>query len=315
MSGLSILEVHKMIRVPQVVTWPIVFIGFDNRHWHGGLLQLIKNDNFLSIFSRFGPFLKVFGQVKEWLILELHKIIRVPHVVAPPIVFVLFYGRDWKGYLFKVRKNDHFFNSFIIFLLLSQVFGHLNQWPILELHETIRMRFSSCVPNCFYFVWWPRLAERSAQTYEKWSIFSIFRRFGHFPHGFGQVNKCPILKLHEMIRVLRAIACPVVFVFFMIGIGKEECSKLWKMIFFFCFHQFRSFPPSFWEGSWVTYINISWNDKSRTCNSVRNCFCFVLWSGMAGTSVQIYGKLLFFWYIYPFWSFPNFLGRLKNGPY
>ena len=59
--------------------------------------------------------------------LELHRIIRVPHVVAPPIVFILFYGRDWKGCLFKVRKNDHFFNSFIIFLLLPQVFGHFNQ--------------------------------------------------------------------------------------------------------------------------------------------------------------------------------------------
>ena len=40
--------------------------------------------------------------------LELHKIIRVSHAVALPIVFVLFYERGWQGGVIKVMKNDHF---------------------------------------------------------------------------------------------------------------------------------------------------------------------------------------------------------------
>ena len=44
---------------------------------------------FLSIFSRLRSFPKVFGQVKEWLILESHEMIRVPHVVAFPTVSIL----------------------------------------------------------------------------------------------------------------------------------------------------------------------------------------------------------------------------------
>ena len=43
-----------------------------------------------------GPFPQVFGQVKQWLMLELHETIRVSHVVLCPIVFILFYDdQDW----------------------------------------------------------------------------------------------------------------------------------------------------------------------------------------------------------------------------
>ena len=41
--------------------------------------------------------------------LELHEIIRVLHIVACPIVFILLYDRDRQGVLFKLMKNDHFF--------------------------------------------------------------------------------------------------------------------------------------------------------------------------------------------------------------
>ena len=38
-----------------------------------------------------GPFPKVFWQVKEWLMLELHKIIRLSDVVVCRTVFTWFY--------------------------------------------------------------------------------------------------------------------------------------------------------------------------------------------------------------------------------
>ena len=52
-------------------------------------------------------FPQVFGQVKEWLFLELHKIIRVSHVGTCPIAF-LFYELSWQGGVLIVMKNDHF---------------------------------------------------------------------------------------------------------------------------------------------------------------------------------------------------------------
>ena len=56
------------------------------------------------------------------------------------------------------------------------------------------------------------MAGRSAQSYKKCSIFNIFIRLGPFPEVFGQVKWWPILKLHEMMRVLHAVAFQIVFI-------------------------------------------------------------------------------------------------------
>ena len=57
-----------------------------------------------------------------------------------------------------------------------------------------------------------RLARRSVQTYENLSIFSIFSRLGPFPQVFAQVKEWLMLKLQKIIRVSRAVACPIVFI-------------------------------------------------------------------------------------------------------
>ena len=46
-----------------------------------------------SIFSRLGPFPQVFGQVKEWLMLKLHEMIRVLHVAVCSIAFFVLGSR------------------------------------------------------------------------------------------------------------------------------------------------------------------------------------------------------------------------------
>ena len=69
-------------------------------------------------FSCLVPFPQIFGQVKEWLMIELHKIIRMSHVVACPIVFALIYERGCQGRVFKVIKND----LFLVFLAVSGLF-------------------------------------------------------------------------------------------------------------------------------------------------------------------------------------------------
>ena len=83
----------------------------------------MKNDNFFSIISRLGLFRLVFGQVNEWPILELHEMIRVLHLVACPVTFILFYGRDWQARVFKFMKNGHFLVFLAVRVLLLKFLG------------------------------------------------------------------------------------------------------------------------------------------------------------------------------------------------
>ena len=76
-----------------------------------------------SLFGRLGPFPQVFGQVKEYLMIELHKIIRFSHVVASPIVFILFNERSRQGGVFKVMKNDEFLVLLAIWVIFPKFLG------------------------------------------------------------------------------------------------------------------------------------------------------------------------------------------------
>ena len=83
---------------------------------------------FFSIFSRFGSSPQVFGQVKEWLVLDLHKI-RFFF-----ILWVRLAGRSVHSY-----EKWSFVNIVSRFCPFPQVFGHVNDWSILEVHEIIRV--------------------------------------------------------------------------------------------------------------------------------------------------------------------------------
>ena len=79
---------------------------------------------------------------------------------------------------------------------------------------------------------------------EEYTNFSAFRRLGLLPQVFRQVKEHLILQLHEMIRVLHEVACPIVFFFFfMIDIGREECSNLLNIIIFLVFLAVLVFFP------------------------------------------------------------------------
>ena len=47
----------------------------------------------------------------------------------------------------------------------------------------------------------------AAQTYEKWSVLSVFGRCGPIPQDFGQVQAQIILCFIKMMRVCFIIAC------------------------------------------------------------------------------------------------------------
>ena len=68
---------------------------------------------FFIIFRRLGPFPQAFGQVKGWLILELHEMIRVPHVVVCPMDFNLPCDRGQQQKMIIFR----YFQSFACFIL------------------------------------------------------------------------------------------------------------------------------------------------------------------------------------------------------
>ena len=77
----------------------------------GWSAETYEKCSFFSIFSCLVSFPQVFGQVKEWSVLKLHKIIRVSQVVAFPIASVLFFDQRCQGGVFKVMKK-----VFLVFL-------------------------------------------------------------------------------------------------------------------------------------------------------------------------------------------------------
>ena len=97
------LRSSLMIRVSHVMTFPILFILFYDRDWQGEVFKVMKKWLFFSVVSHLDPFPLVFGQIKEWLMLELHERIRMPHAVSCPFVFILFYGQDWEGSVLKAQ--------------------------------------------------------------------------------------------------------------------------------------------------------------------------------------------------------------------
>ena len=87
-----------------------------------------------------GPFIKVFVQVIEGLILKLYETIRVLHGSAYATVFILFDEQDCQGRVFKVIKNDNFSVLLDVLLLFPS---------ILKLHKIMRVLYLVECPIVF----------------------------------------------------------------------------------------------------------------------------------------------------------------------
>ena len=79
----------------------LFFILFYNRGLQEGVLKVMKNDPFLVFLAVRVIFLQVFGQVKKWLLLELHGMVRVLLAVACTMDFNLLFDR---GHQLRVLK-------------------------------------------------------------------------------------------------------------------------------------------------------------------------------------------------------------------
>ena len=103
--------------------------------------QNYENDNFLVFFFffRFVTFPHVFRQTKAWLFLELHKIRRVKRVVSCSISFLFYLWARLAERSVESYKKLSFFSIFSRLCLFPQVFGHTNEWRMLELQKIIRV--------------------------------------------------------------------------------------------------------------------------------------------------------------------------------
>lgn len=111
--------------MPHGAACAIIYILFYDRSWQGEVLRLMKDLFFFSISSRFGQFPEIFGQVKEWFMLELHGMIIVPHVVACLMDFNLFSDRVQQPGVLKPTKNDHFQIFLTVWVLFLKFSGRL----------------------------------------------------------------------------------------------------------------------------------------------------------------------------------------------
>ena len=96
-------------------------------------VQSYKEWSCFCSFSRLGDFPPVFGQVKEWLILELYETIRVLYVVAFPLFFVLW--SRWERRNVQSYEKWSFLSVFSPLRHFPQHFGQVKYWPLLELQE------------------------------------------------------------------------------------------------------------------------------------------------------------------------------------
>ena len=69
----------------------------------------------------------------------------------------------------------------------------------------------SCVPNFFYFAFLTKVTREERLNLWKKIFYSAFSRLGPFPQVFTQFKECLGLQLHEIVRVVHEVVCPIVF--------------------------------------------------------------------------------------------------------
>ena len=76
-----------------VVACLIAFLLFYEGGWQEGVFKVMKNDCFLVFLAVWVLFPKFLGRCRSSLN-QLHETITLSHIVAFPIVFILFQDRD-----------------------------------------------------------------------------------------------------------------------------------------------------------------------------------------------------------------------------
>ena len=139
----------------------------------------------MSIFCRLCPFPQVYEQCKEWLLLELHKMIRVWHIFAYPGVFLLLCDLGRQAGVLKLVKKAQFLVFLVVCVLFPKFLARLGI-DLLELYETIRVLHLLAWPVVFILVC-DLGRHKGMLKHEKWSVLSIFGHCSTFPQDIGPV--------------------------------------------------------------------------------------------------------------------------------
>ena len=156
------------------------------------------------IFDVWVVFSMFLGKLRSNL-LKLHEMIRVPHIFASSVVFILLCNFGQHGGVLEYMKK------------LSLWSISLRFWAGLDVDHTVLCKNCdticyNCVPNGFFCALKSRLAVRCTQSYGECSNLGIFTRQGSFLEVSGQVKEWIKLKINEMIRIAQVISCTMVFI-------------------------------------------------------------------------------------------------------
>ena len=176
----------------QTLLWSLEFvIQINLEHNTVAVWNLARSwsiSSILSILRNLDPFPQIFGQIKEWLVIEL--------------------GLARRSV--QIYEKISFFSSFWQFWLFSPKFWASDGVAYITIAWNIKSATCNVVRNYFYFVLWLIWAGRSVSNYGKWSFFSIFSRLGTFPHVFGKGKEWLMLDVHGT-KMPPVVPCPMDF--------------------------------------------------------------------------------------------------------
>ena len=106
-----------------------------------------------------------------------------------------------------------FFSAFSRLGHFPQDFGHVKGWVMFEQHKIKEVPHVVECPIVF-ILFYDQGCQGGVFKVMKKTFVSVFQRLDSFPHVFMQVRESLILQMHEMKRVLHAVACLIVFLLF-----------------------------------------------------------------------------------------------------
>ena len=153
-----------MIRVWHIFAYPGVFLLLCDLGQQAGVLKLLKKAQFLVFLSVSVLFPKFLARLGIDL-LELNELIRVLHLLAWLVVFILVCDLGRHRGVLKHEKWS-----------VLSIFGHCSTFPqeigqvfgadLTVFYKNCGSIFHNCVPSGFYCALKSRSAVRSAQAYE-----------------------------------------------------------------------------------------------------------------------------------------------------
>ena len=162
---------------------------------------------------------------------------------------------------------------------------------------------------------------RRAKTCRKLSLLGIFSRLGSFPQVLGQTKRCPILELHEILKLPHVVAFTIFFYFLLWSSSTCRIAQTYeKWPFLKHFQPMWSVSSRFWQVIFIpvrffqTQIILHFMKIKKGCIAFASLFFLLFFWYQSGQGVVLKlnknGQFKVFWATWVL--FPKFLSRLKS---